>query len=360
MMKAAIFDPYLDTLGGGEKYSLSVACVLRDLGWQVDLLWSGETTIITQAEKRFNLDLKGVNVKKSFFQDGRSLLSKLNESRKYDFLFFVSDGSVPLLGAKINWLHFQVPFHAVGGRSLKNRVKLRKIKRIIVNSRFTKNVIDQEFGVNSKIIYPPVDIKAFAPLKKTKTILYVGRFSNLLQGKRQQILVTVFKGLIKGGLKGWKLILAGGTTVGFNQDDIEKMKQSIRGFPVTLSFDPNFTKLAHLYGQSTFFWAAGGFGNDPVLSPEKMEHFGLTLVEAMAAKSVPLAVDLGGYSEVLNGSLSKLLWESTADLVRKTTELMTNEKELQKLQDEVHKRALDFSYEKFTMAIKANLEDDLS
>jgi len=40
-MRAAIYDPYLDTLGGGERYCLTVAEILLKNGWQVDLFWSG-------------------------------------------------------------------------------------------------------------------------------------------------------------------------------------------------------------------------------------------------------------------------------------------------------------------------------
>ena len=38
-MKAAIFDPYLDTLGGGERYCLAFAEVLVGKGWEVDVEW---------------------------------------------------------------------------------------------------------------------------------------------------------------------------------------------------------------------------------------------------------------------------------------------------------------------------------
>ena len=39
MGKAAIYNPYLDTLGGGERYTLSFAKVLADEGWVVDVEW---------------------------------------------------------------------------------------------------------------------------------------------------------------------------------------------------------------------------------------------------------------------------------------------------------------------------------
>jgi len=37
MKKAALFDPYLDTLGGGERYMMTVAYHLLRLGFQTDV-----------------------------------------------------------------------------------------------------------------------------------------------------------------------------------------------------------------------------------------------------------------------------------------------------------------------------------
>ena len=38
-MRAAIFNPYLDTLGGGERYSMAVAQALLLKGYTVNLEW---------------------------------------------------------------------------------------------------------------------------------------------------------------------------------------------------------------------------------------------------------------------------------------------------------------------------------
>jgi hypothetical protein len=41
-MRAAIYNPYLDTLGGGERYTLAVATTLFKNGYQVDIEWKGK------------------------------------------------------------------------------------------------------------------------------------------------------------------------------------------------------------------------------------------------------------------------------------------------------------------------------
>ena len=65
--KAAIYDPYLDTLGGGERYCLTVAEILLKNGYKVDIFWSGDKTLIEKAEKRFSLDLKDLNIVPDIF-----------------------------------------------------------------------------------------------------------------------------------------------------------------------------------------------------------------------------------------------------------------------------------------------------
>jgi glycosyltransferase involved in cell wall biosynthesis len=196
-MKAAIFNPYLDTLGGGERYTMSVARVLADNGYDVDVQWY-DPGIRKQLEKRFSLSLKSI----SFRED-------VKRGDDYDLMFWVSDGSIPILRARKNILHFQFPFTRVNGKSLLNKMKLFRISNIVCNSQFTKSFIDQEFGVDSIVVYPPVDVSLFKQKQKEDIILYVGRFSQLTQAKRQDVLVEAAKLLYRSGKRGWKLVLAG-------------------------------------------------------------------------------------------------------------------------------------------------------
>ena len=153
-MKAAIHNPYLDTLGGGERYTLSFAKVLSDNGWDVDLEWKNEN-IRKKLESRFGINLSKINI-----------ASDIKKGDGHDLCFWVSDGSIPTLKARKNILHFQVPFHNIGGNSLLNKMKLFRIDNIVCNSAFTKNVIDREYGVESVVLYPPVSVSDFKSKRK--------------------------------------------------------------------------------------------------------------------------------------------------------------------------------------------------
>ena len=120
-----MFSPYLDTLGGGEKYVASLVKLLLDNGCEVDIFWKDES-LVEQISARYQIDLKGARIFPVGFSVSTSgtKLEKFRLERNYDFLFFASDGSIPTLFAKKNVIHFQVPFKNVHGRSLVNQVKM--------------------------------------------------------------------------------------------------------------------------------------------------------------------------------------------------------------------------------------------
>lgn len=159
-MRAAIYNPYLDTLGGGERYSMAVASCLARNGYGVDVQWK-DKGILEKLKSRFGVDLKNVAV-----------VDDVKRGDQYDVCFWVSDGSIPTLRARKNILHFQVPFHDVSGATLLNKMKFYRIKTIVCNSYFTKSVIDKEYGVESHVIYPPVGVKNFKPKRKENIILF--------------------------------------------------------------------------------------------------------------------------------------------------------------------------------------------
>ncbi len=168
-MKAGIFDPYLDTLGGGERYCLTVAEALLKRGWQVDIFWPNDL-LRNKLQNKFNLSIEKLNFV-AYSPYGKNLWQRKSFEKNYDFLFYLSDGSIPFMFGKNNILHFQVPFQDVLKRNFLNSQKLRRINKVVCNSLFTKNVIDERLGINSEILYPPIDLEPIKPLKKENLIL---------------------------------------------------------------------------------------------------------------------------------------------------------------------------------------------
>jgi len=341
MGKAAIYNPYLDTLGGGERYCLSFAKALADAGWVVDVEWK-ETGMREKLQERFGINLSNIN----FVPD-------VKKGSGYDLCFWVSDGSIPLLHSKENFLHFQIPFHDVDGRSLFNRMKLFRIGKVICNSKFTKGVVDKEYGVESVVVYPPVDISKIKPKRKENLILYVGRFSKLTQSKRQEILIDAFKKFSKG-VSGWKLILAGGSDVG-GREFVRGLKSKSKKANIEILEGVDFKTLIILYGKAKLFWSAAGYKVNEKIHPEQVEHFGTTIVEAMAAGAVPLVFNAGGGKEIIKNGKDGFLWDSVNQLIRKTEELVNDVGFRREISRNAVERSRFFSNDKFNQEILALL-----
>lgn len=338
MGKAAVINPYLDTLGGGERYTLTFAKVLLENGWNVDLEWKN-SEIKKSLEDRFGIDLRGINI-----------VSDTKKGDGYDLCFWVSDGSIPALRSRKNLLHFQVPFHHIGGNSLLNKMKLFRVDKLICNSEFTKKIIDQEYGVESVVIYPPIDTSHIKPKRKENIILNVARFSDLLQNKGQEILARSFKKLVDSGVGDWKLVLVGGNEVGVT-DNIIKLEKLSKGYPIEIIKSPNFRFLKDLYGRAKIFWSASGFGEDEEKNPEKVEHFGITAVEAMSAGTIPILFFAGGFKEIVGDGVNGFLWERSSDLISKTRKIMGNTSLRVSLARKAQEDSKKYSYEEFRRKI---------
>lgn len=358
-MKIGLFDPYLDTLGGGERYTLTLAAYLLSQNHQVEIFWSDQS-IIKNAQNRFNLKLSEVKINSelyTLFTYRQKLFEKFIKTRSYDVIFHLSDGSLPFLFAKKNIVHFQVPFQKVNGRSLSNKIKLQLIHHLVCNSKFTKTFIDQEFGVNSQVIYPPIDIKEFSGAAKKNLILSVGRFDPSLHSKKQEIMIEVFRQMLNKGLTGWELVLIGGLLPDQNEY-FNQLKQISQGLPITLLPNLAFSTLKKFYSQAKIYWHAAGYGVDENLHPEKVEHFGITTIEAMAAGCVPLVCQKGGQKEIVDHSLNGFLWTEKEDLVKYTQAIIKNDFLRKKISSEAIKKSQEFSQEKFCQKFQQLITKD--
>lgn len=380
-LKAAIYDPYLDTLGGGERYCLSVAEILLSKGYQVDLFWSGSQNLISEAEKRFNLNLKNLNYQSDIFglthpkidlveenlekmvkNQGRppqNLIQKIKHNlakyrilSQYDLIFYLSDGSIPLLFAKKNFLHVQVPF--VSKDTFKEKIanvfKTKFINKVLCNSNFTAKFLTDFPAPKLKVLYPPVDIeKLSSSEKKENLILSVGRFDNILNAKKQDVLIEAFQKLCQQNPKlDWKLVLMGGShDLPEKNNYLQHLKFMAKDLPVEFVVNPPFETLKSIYSKSKIYWHAAGFGVDEFLHPEETEHFGMTVVEAMDSGLVPIVVAKGGLTEIVTDSRNGFLWQSVDELVAKTQLLFSTKKDLVQMSLAAQESAKAFSKQIF-------------
>lgn len=296
---------------------------------------------------RFDLDLSNVGTRPNVFGKKIRLLSRLALLRNYDFAIYLSDGSIPTPLARRNILHFQVPFILKDGRRLSNKLKLARYLTIVVNSKFTKKYIDETYGISSQVIYPPCDFSFFRPpagrREKENIILSVGRFSKIFGGKKQEVLIDAFKNFCRK-YPDWRLILAGGLQ---DENYVEKLRGITNGFPVKVLVNLSADNLRELYAKAKIYWHATGYGEDLERYPERAEHFGISICEAMAAGCVPVVFDGGGIPEIVDNGRDGFLWSDEENLLTQTARLVDDENLLLKLVGHARAKAKRFSKEQF-------------
>ncbi len=347
-MKIGIFDPYLDDLGGGEKYMMKIAQCLGK-NHDVSIFWDRKEDL-EALKKRFLLDLSKIKLTKNIFSKEIGLTNRLIESKKYDIIILLSDGSIPLLLSKKTFIHIQQPLPNKN-INIKTKIKIFRIHRFFCNSFYTKSYVDKSLGINSVVLYPPVELKP-KKVKKENIILHVGRFrirdavTGIDDYKKQGFMVDIFKKMIKMGLLDWKFVLA----VSVKKEDqkiFETFKERTKGYPIEFIINKNNNDLWDIYSKSKIYWHASGFSEDLEKYPEYAEHFGISTVEAMGAGAVPVVISAGGQKEIINDEESGFLWNSLDGLIEKTQLLINDEKLWLQMSQQAVKKAKDFAGDRF-------------
>ena len=352
-MKIGVFDPYLDTLGGGEKYMLTAALCLS-IDHDVSVLWDNDRDILKKAEKRFSLDLGNVKLAENIFKHS-SFLKRFILSRKYDAILFLSDGSIPLIGCKL-FMHLQFPIEWVDNNSPWHNLKLKKIYKVICNSKFTKDFVDKKLGTKSIVLYPPSSVNfKKTNITKENNILTVGRFGLLPDGgyfKKQDFLIETFKKMVNNGLKNWKLIIAISYIEKY-KEELKKLKKLADNYPIEFLENSSWEDLMKTYLKSKIYWHASGFGEDLGKNPERAEHFGISTVEAMAAKEVPIVINAGGQKEIVDNGENGFLWNTQGELIKSTLRVINSDALRKALSEKANKKAKEFSNEIFCESIRS-------
>ena len=343
-MKIAMYDPYLDTLGGGEKYILTIAdCLNRD--HEIVLFWDDDT-ILTKARERFNMRLENVRTYPNIFSPSVNFVKKISAQREFDVLFFISDGSIPALFAKKNILIFQSPVNWVNGNTIPTKLKLKNVSDILCYSTFVKEYIDKTFSANALVLSPAIHTSPYKNEKKENVILSVGRFTKAMNTKKQEVLIESFISHYKKHFKNWKLVIIG-SVLPKDQDYVEELKEKAKGFPIEIYENTSYEDLVAWYKKAKIYWHAAGFGEDLTLHPERAEHFGISTVEAMHFGAVPVVINAGGQKEIVAHDENGLLWDSKQDLIDQTVRLMSDTKRWEQLSEQAQKDAAKFGPDVF-------------
>jgi len=222
------------------------------------------------------------------------------------------------------WQLYYLPLHLY----LKHSVG--QVDHLIANSYFTRDEIRRRWNLDATVIYPPVDVEDFAPLEpREKTVISVGR-------------IVPAKNFLEVAMIASKMRNVVFKIVGVIQDE-EYYDTLLRMKPSNLQILPDLPRSALLseLGKASAY-----------LHCVRKEHFGISVVEAMAAGCIPVVHESGGPKEIVNGGYG-YTYRTIEDAVEAISRIIYDDELRRRMTKEVTVRARLYGVEVFKGKIKA-------
>lgn len=219
-------------------------------------------------------------------------------------------------------------------------------------SKYSRHWMEMYWGVTGPILYPPVDISWASARTKTKTILSVGRFFRGTHEKKHGFMIDQFKRMCREGLDGWTLCLAGHQSGrAIDVAYTKELRRRAEGHPIEFAVDVPFYKLREMYGDAQIYWHAAGHGEREDRNPVRFEHFGISVVEAMASLAVPVVLDKGGLPELVTDGHDGFVWSKAEQLRDRTWQLIRDPGLCNAMAAQARKSSRKFSAETFRIRL---------
>lgn len=320
--RVGLYTPYDILPGGGEMYLLSVAATLAA---------TNEVTVVSQAPysrlrlltmaRELNLDLDSVGI---------ACLDTVTEAEPFDLFIAMGNEILPPLRGlgRRNLYMCQFPFPLGATEAQRRREFWTDYESVVVNSPFTR---DHATAAMAKlllthrpvrVVAPPVQLIAGGHAKTANLIIGVGRFFVGGHCKRHDIMIIAFREFLKTTGIDAELHLAGALhPQPHHRDYLLHLQDLAEGLPVVFHLNAGRDELTGLYRRASVYWHAAGFDIDPLTEPEKCEHFGITVVEAMSAGCIPMVPDRGGPAALVQPGESGFHYATAKELVSLTAKV---------------------------------------
>lgn len=354
MKRAALYNPYLNILGGGERYTLSILQTLEEFGFQPNIFWDRD--ISKEINNKLNIKFDSLSFLPNIFKTKNYIKNSLI-LQNFDIFIYVTDGSYFFSSAKKNFIYAMVPNKELYKMNVINKIKTLNYK-FITHSQFVQKIF-KSWDINTQLLYPYINQDFIDignnSLNKDKIILSVGRFFKHLHAKRQDLMIKLFNKLQQNNnqLTKFKLILTGGLL----KEDKEyfnfliKLTQNNKN----IIFLPNihYKQLLDLYKRSMIYWHFTGFGVNELENPELVEHMGITPLEAMAAGIIVFCFNAGGPKEVINNKIDGFIFKNFEELTKNLLSLINNPKQQQNIQKQARLTIKnEFTHKNFKSRVK--------
>jgi glycosyltransferase involved in cell wall biosynthesis len=138
---------------------------------------------------------------------------------------------------------------------------------------------------------------------------------------------------------------------------LDAVRTAAGDLPVVLHVDASGGELDRLYREAAVYWHAAGMGEDEDAHPDRMEHFGITTVEAMSAGAVPVAFAAAGPLEAFRDGVEGFHVRSGRQFADATERLLLEPHGRDRMAAAAAERARSFGMEAFADRLRACVAD---
>lgn len=368
--RLAIYDHAFHFIGGAQKYGLTIGEALRN-DYEITLL-ANKPVSLDNFREWYGLDLTDCSLKiipLPFFEGGETLyidpakvtrkegnpfLPVTKESARYDV--FINNSMLemvyPLSSYSVMVCHFPE-------RRPRTYFYSDCYQKVIYNSQYTRHWIEKRWGFTPHAhVYPPVDMEVPKPASpRENLIISVARFDP--GGNKKQLdLARAFyrlKETYPEITKNWRLVMIGGTTK--NNPYLDRIEtylreKNLRDCEIRVNISEG--ELKDYYSRARIFWHLCGMGQK---DPAKVEHFGMTIGEAMQNRVIPLVFDGGGQREIVENDQDGYRVSSVFELIQHTVQLIRNPRKREELSRQAYRKSRIFTRDRFISRIRSVFEE---
>lgn len=328
-MKIAVYSiSYDESGGGGITYLVQIAKILFEANQDVCLFFN-KTVNLEKIKRRYSTNeiiLKHISYNKIPVLGQIIFASK--ELFNYDVVIQQSLYAPRITFVKKSFILCDFPFGRIN--SLSEKIRLNSWNNFITNSFFTKKWINYYWKKNASVVYPPIPTQNLIITKPRNeiNIVSIGRFNKGSRSKRQDIICDVFKKIANKSSIQLNLHL-----IGYAQDKyfVNDLKSKVKKHPIFFHENCTVFKRNQLLNTSHIFISATGFNIDEAIEPNNLEHYGISVVEAMSFGCVPIVIGKGGHLETVDHNINGFHWNTFDELEDILVYLIKNQGKINEL-----------------------------
>lgn len=376
LSKIALVTPFISGGGGGAVVASLIDMLSHD--YQIEI-FTFQGADIEELNRYYGTKIETRNLKISLIKTvftaqrivrgplGVQLLCKFVRKINTEFDIIISVGREMDFGAKgIQYIFY--PTLSRSPKILKRMASYSNLKSIIASlvrrlypilsgfnyrrmmanstltiSNWTRDIIRQTYGIDAVVVYPPVQFAGIPKpwAEKADEFISLGRIE---PDKNIEQTIDILQGVRAHGYD-IKLSIVGALATEL-KEYADSLINRYPGGESWISIEENLPRKALENRLTTARYGIHGRAN---------EHFGISVVELIKAGCIPFIPNSGGQVEILMHN-SNLLYENSADAVRKIVHVLADDKLRLSLASDLAAQAKIFSLERFKTEMLAAID----